>query len=217
MIPEPSLSAFADYSATLLGETIQKEMKTFLSKAVLLPHSTSLEAIHAAFKELRTIFSPETYATVPSLAEHITELETASEQAAHIDSVAQQILREQPEAQLPDQDAEAALKEDLARLRSSLIAGNFQIGNFLPVPLDEQTSYVAWVRRVGDGTDIVNIQRADEFSGRTSKDKLGLSIDGSGSFLSVWENGADTKALILPQKWASIVRAAATAANGSSS
>jgi hypothetical protein len=217
MIPEPSLSAFADYSATLPGETIQEEMKTFLSKAVLLPHSTSLETIHAAFKELRTIFSPETYAAVPSLAGHINELERASEQAAHVDSVAQPILRVQPEAQLPDQDAGAALKEDLARLRSSLIAGNFQIESPLPVPLDEQTSYVAWVRRVGDGIDIVNIQRADEFSDRSSKDKLGLSIDGSGSFLSVWENGADTKALILPQKWAPIVRAAATAANGPSS
>lgn len=217
MIPEPSLSAFADYSATLSGITIQEEMKAFLSKAGLLQHSTSLETIHVAFKELRTTFSPETYAAVPSLAEHITELETASEQAAHVDSVAQPILREQPEAQLPDQAAGAALKEDLARLHSSLIAGNFKIGRPLPVTLDEQTGYVAWVRQMGDGTDIVNIQRSDEFSGSSSKDKLGISLDGSGSFLSVWENGADTKALILPQKWAPIVRAAATAANGSSS
>lgn len=216
MISESSLSAFTTYTESLhLNETSQREMATFIAKARSLQPS-ALEKIHESFRELRTVFSQETLAAAPTLTDRIDELERAAEQAAHVDEVAQPLLRAQLEdVGLSDQAAAAALREELVRLRSCLTTHNFRIDNPLPFFLDEKTPYRTWVRQMGDGTEAINIQILSEFSDKSSKNKLGFSIDESGNFLSVWENGEDTHTRILPQKWDPIVRAAAKNASSS--
>ena len=213
MISESSLSAFATYTESLhLNETSQRELATFIAKARNL-QASPLERIHESFGELRAVFSQETLAAAPTLADRIDELERGAEQAAHIDGVAQQVLRAQlEETELPEQAAAASLREGLTRLRSSLTTHDARMGNPLPFSIDEKP-YLAWIRKMGNGSEIINIQLKDEFSDRTSNAKLGFSIDESGCFLSVWENGADTQALILPQVWDPIVREAAKAAS----
>ena len=214
MISESSLSAFATYTESLhLNETSQREIGTFIAEVRNLPE-TSLEGIHESFRKLRAAFSQETLAAIPTLAGRIDELERAAEQAAHVDEVAQPLLRAQlEEVDLPDQSATAALREELVRMRSCLITNNVRIENPLPFSPDEKIPYLAWVRKMADDTEIINIQTQSEFSDKSSKEKLGFSIDGSGNFLSVWENGRDTHTLVLPQKWDPIVRAAAKEAN----
>ena len=216
MISESSLSAFATYTESLhLNETSQREIGTFIAEVRNLPE-TSLEGIHESFRKLRAAFSQETLAAIPTLAGRIDELERAAEQAAHVDEVAQPLLRAQLEdVGLSDQAAAAALREELVRLRSCLTTHNFRIDNPLPFFLDEKTPYRTWVRQMGDGTEAINIQILSEFSDKSSKNKLGFSIDESGNFLSVWENGEDTHTRILPQKWDPIVRAAAKNASSS--